>query len=49
MEMKAIFYYLLLNFSFEATAETQIPIKLANNQVMFALERGLDFALVPRN
>lgn len=49
MEMKAIFYALLLEFNFEPTEETEFPIKIAKNQIMFALENGLKLALVPRN
>ncbi|KAG5684348.1 hypothetical protein PVAND_013583 [Polypedilum vanderplanki] len=48
LEVKTIFYYLLLNFNFEATKDTQIPIKLANNQATFQFEKGLHCALVPR-
>lgn len=30
MELKAILYYLLLNFSFEKNKDTQIPLKMKN-------------------
>jgi cytochrome P450 family 9 len=49
MEVKSIFYSLLLNFTLEATEETEIPVKIAKNQMMMALENGLRLALVPRN
>lgn len=49
MEVKNIFYYLLLNFNFEVTEKTEIPYKLINNQVIFQIKNGLHLALVPRN
>ncbi|CAO1441584.1 unnamed protein product [Diamesa hyperborea] len=48
MEMKTIIYYLLLNFKFEVTAKTQIPLQYAKTQVALKTERGVWVALVPR-
>uniref|UniRef100_U5EYB7 Putative cytochrome n=1 Tax=Corethrella appendiculata TaxID=1370023 RepID=U5EYB7_9DIPT len=40
MEVKAVIYYLLLNFSFEVCEKTQIPLKLRSGFGMFA-EKGV--------
>jgi cytochrome P450 family 9 len=48
MEVKTIFYHLLLNFNFEAYEKTQIPFKLVKNHFAFQIENGLHLALVPR-
>lgn len=48
MEMKTIIYYLLLNFKFEVTAKTQIPLQYAKTQFGLKTERGVWVALVPR-
>ncbi|KAG5683846.1 hypothetical protein PVAND_013109 [Polypedilum vanderplanki] len=48
LEVKTIFYYLLLNFTFEATNETEIPLKLGRSQTTLQLENGLKCALIPR-
>lgn len=47
MEIKAILYYLLLNFSFEANKYTQIPLKM--KKVPFIMtEKGVHLELRPR-
>ena len=49
MELKTIFYYLMLNFSFEVTEKTQIPLKLAKIPFSSKSEKGVWVALKPRN
>ena len=49
MELKTIFYYLMLNFRFEVTEKTQIPLKLVNNPITAKTEKGIWMALVPRD
>lgn len=49
MEVKTIFYYLLLNFTFEVTEKTQIPLKYAKNPVGIQAEKGIWLALKPRD
>lgn len=46
MEIKAIIFYILLNFSLAPNAQTQIPIRLQKSS--FAIEKGLFVDLVPR-
>lgn len=41
MEMKAIVYYLLLNFSFEVHEKTQIPLKLQKSPSRLVSEKGI--------
>ncbi|XP_059607443.1 probable cytochrome P450 9f2 [Phlebotomus argentipes] len=48
MDVKAIFYHLLLNFKIEANERTQIPLKLARNSVMLG-EKGIWVQLTPRS
>ncbi|XP_062558865.1 probable cytochrome P450 9f2 [Armigeres subalbatus] len=48
MEMKAVVYYLLLNFSFEVTEKTQIPLKLEKSPTKIASENGIWLELKPR-
>lgn len=48
MEMKAIFYYLLLNFSFKANAKTDIPIKFKKQPFSVKTENGINIELKPR-
>ncbi len=47
MEIKAILFYLLLNFSFEPNKDTQIPIKMKKGPVINA-ENGVHLQLKPR-
>lgn len=47
MELKAILYYLLLNFSFEVNKDTQIPLKMKRGPIM-ATEKGVHVELKPR-
>lgn len=49
MEIKTIIYYLLLNFNFEATAKTQIPIKLSTNPNQLQSEKGIHVNFKPRD
>lgn len=48
MELKAIVYYLLLNFSLEPNKETQIPLQMKKG-MMFATEKGVHLELRPRS
>lgn len=48
MELKTIFYYLVLNFSLEVTEKTQIPLKFDKNPIGLKTERGIWVALKPR-
>lgn len=47
MELKAILYYLLLNFSLEVNENTQIPLKFKKGLVV-ATENGVHVELKPR-
>ncbi|XP_055313348.1 probable cytochrome P450 9f2 [Sitodiplosis mosellana] len=47
MELKAILYYLLLNFSLEPNKDTQIPLKLRKSPFVIA-EKGVHLELKPR-
>lgn len=49
MEMKAILYNLLLNFSFEPTEKTEIPLKLKRSAFILAALNGVHLELRPRN
>jgi len=51
MELKAIIYYLLLNFTVEPNEKTQIPIKLKKTPVALITEKGvhLEFRLRKQN
>lgn len=48
MEVKTIFYYLLLNFSFEVTEKTQIPVQFEKNPFALRPEKGIWVKLQPR-
>lgn len=47
MELKAILFYMLLNFSFEPNEKTQIPLKMDNVPVI-KTQRGVHLQLRPR-
>lgn len=47
MELKAIIYYLLLNFSLEPNEETQIPVKIKKLPFV-AIDGGVHLTLKPR-
>lgn len=47
MELKAILYYLLLNFSFEPNKDTQIPLKF-KPEPFANPEKGVQLELRPR-
>jgi cytochrome P450 family 9 len=48
MEIKTIFYYLLLQFSFEATEKTQIPLQFEKSPFAVKPEKGIWAELRPR-
>jgi len=48
MEIKTIFYYLVLNFSIEVTEKTQIPLQLQKNPLGVRADKGIWVALKPR-
>ncbi|XP_055529184.1 probable cytochrome P450 9f2 [Wyeomyia smithii] len=48
MEMKAIVYYLLLNFSFEVHEKTQIPLKFEKSPTRLKPEKGIWVEFRPR-
>jgi cytochrome P450 family 9 len=48
MEVKAVLYYLLLNFSFEVTTRTQVPIKLEKMPFGLKAEGGIHLEFRPR-
>lgn len=48
MEIKTIFFYILLNFSLEKTPKTQIPLKLEKIPIAMKPEGGIWTALTPR-
>lgn len=48
MEIKAIFYYILLNFSLEVTEKTQIPLQLEKHPLAVKPEKGVWVELKPR-
>lgn len=48
MEIKAIIYYLMLNFKFVPNKESQIPLKLMKSNIL-KTERGIHMELQPRN
>ncbi|KAJ6647419.1 putative cytochrome P450 9f2, partial [Pseudolycoriella hygida] len=50
MEMKAFFFYLLLNFNLEPYEKTQIPVKLAKSSAAanWRSENGINLELKPR-
>lgn len=49
MELKTIFYYLLLNFSFEVCDKTEIPLKFAKIPFGMKPENGIWLSLKPRD
>jgi cytochrome P450 family 9 len=49
MEVKGIFYYLMLNFSLEVTEKTQIPLKFQKNPFVVRPEKGIWVQLKSRN
>lgn len=48
MEIKTALYYLLLNYSLEPNAMSQIPIQLKKNPLMLQAEKGMHMELKPR-
>lgn len=49
MEIKAVLFNILLHFSIEPTANTQIPVKLAKSSVSPYPEKGVHVEFKPRN
>ncbi|XP_055679441.1 probable cytochrome P450 9f2 [Lutzomyia longipalpis] len=49
MNLKAIVFYIVLNFHLEATEKTQIPIQLAKNLLGLQPEKGIHILFRPRN
>ena len=49
MEVKAVLYYMLLNFSFEISSKTRIPLELEKLPFGVRPEGGAWMALKPRN
>ncbi|XP_055619244.1 probable cytochrome P450 9f2 [Toxorhynchites rutilus septentrionalis] len=48
MEVKAVMYYLLLNFSFDVHQKTQIPLRLKKSLMRVMPEKGFWIELTPR-
>lgn len=48
MEVKAIIYFLLLEFSFEPNERTQIPLKLKKLPFSLLPEKGVEITFKPR-
>ena len=48
MEMKTVFYYLLLNFKLAVTEKTKIPLELKKIPVGIKIEDGVWVGLEPR-
>jgi hypothetical protein len=48
MTLKAAFYDILLNFSLEVTAKTEIPLKIAKGKFGFFTENGIHLEIRPR-
>lgn len=48
MEVKTIFFYLLLNFSIEVTEKTQIPLEFENSPFQIKPKNGIWVELKPR-
>lgn len=49
MEVKAVIYYMLLNFSFEVVKRTNIPMKLEKLAFAMRAEGGAWLGLKPRD
>lgn len=49
MEIKALFFYILVNFNIEAYDKTDIPIKIAKAAANWSTENGIHLELKPRN
>jgi len=48
MEIKALFFHLILNFSFERNEKTQIPVQLVRSFTSIESEKGIHAELKPR-
>lgn len=48
MEVKALLYYLLLNFTIEPNSDTLMPVKLKKTAMGLVAEDGLSLDFVPR-
>ncbi|XP_055589828.1 cytochrome P450 9e2-like [Uranotaenia lowii] len=49
VEMKAIVFYLVAEFSFERTQNTQVPVRFSKEMMGVGAERGIRLKLVPRS
>lgn len=49
MELKAVVYYLILNFSLQRNEQSQIPVVLKKNPFSLVSENGIFIDLKPRN
>lgn len=49
MEVKAVLFYMLLNFRFEVTEKTQIPLKYSMKPMETLPEKGVWLKLQQRN
>lgn len=45
MEIKAILYYLLLNFSLEINGKTEVPLKLKKTPIFVSTRNGMHLQL----
>lgn len=49
MEIKAMYFYLILNFKIRPYEKTQIPLRIAKSVTCLSSERGIDLELIPRS
>lgn len=48
MEIKALFFYLILNFNIQPNDKTEIPIKISKSAANWSTENGMHLELKPR-
>lgn len=48
MEIKAILYYLMLNFSLEINGKTEVPLKLKKTPIFVSTRDGIHLQLILR-
>lgn len=48
MEVKALFFYLILNFNIQPYEKTQIPLEIAKSVLNWSFENGIHLELKPR-
>lgn len=49
MEIKAMYFYLVLNFKIRPYERTQIPLKIAKSSTTLSSESGINLELIPRH